>query len=184
MLYSLISCRTLPQEAYNSIIEDGLYTGYESGLLGRFNKYVIIKGDTAYTEEISERSSNIMINDNAYDTLFRKDDSTFIGRKFSLNLRSNILLLESKDQPEKKRSQIKLTRADKKERSLWNIRHNRLQLFQLEAKYRDRQHKIISEEERRKFTDAYTQLQKMTDMEQDEYLNTIEKFEKQYLESR
>lgn len=181
-----ISCKTNIYNGSTQIakIENGLYCGRQQGLLGSFDYFIVVGNDIARSENIYERSANIVIEKAYADTMLKENDSLFVGEKYLLIIETGKLFFTSKNGVFNKKFRIELSKCNEDIRRKWDKRHNQLQLFQISDKYKLVRNSITDPVKKDSFIRAFEILQSKIVLDQESFLKELLDFKKTYLLER
>lgn len=159
-------------------ISDGLYN-CQYVFLHVWDDFVLVKGDTAYVQGLSEIKSQIA--HGPYDTLIRQNDNKYIGAKYLLVKEQGVTYLVVRKRKEKNNKYYRLNPPDEAIIQKWDRRHNMLAVIKIDESYTERLHSSEHDSVRHeKLIEAHTALMRKVDTTQPAFAIELERFKKDY----
>lgn len=174
ILYMLVlDCKTTKAQ-----ISDGLYN-CQFVLMHVWDNFILVKGDTAYVQDLSEIKSQIAYG--PFDTLIRENDTKYVGAKYLLVKERGITYLVVRKRKEKNNKYYRLSTADQAIIQKWHRRHNMLAVKKLYEPYIKRLRTYENDSLRHEeLIEAYMTLVRKVDTTQAAFNIELERFKKDY----
>lgn len=177
-LISILVILVLNCNTASAQIADGIYN-CQYVLLHVWDDFVLVKGDTAYVQGLSEIKSQIAYG--PFDTLIKQSDNKYIGTKYLLVKEEGITYLVHRKRKEKNNKYYRLYSPDEAIIQKWDRRHNMLAVNRLYNPYIERLRSYENEPQRHeKLIEAHQVLMRKVDTTQPAFNIELERFKKDY----
>lgn len=178
LMFSLLgTIRTIAQT------QNKLYYANESNFIAPREVFVFIRGDTAFSQGLSEKHGQLYVGRPETDTMYKKAENLYVGARYMVSIKDKQLYFIRK-KLSKKNSALLLSIADEEIMRIWNKRNNLLVYYQLDSKYEEVLDKLIGDSQsQKKIEQAYRELRdKAKALDQEAFRKESRKFEIEYLE--
>lgn len=163
----------------HSQIQSGLYS--DSDKMDGSYQFVIINGDTAFSEKTDLKHTNVWIYENLQDTLIRQDDNSYSGNKYILQQKDGTLYLIEKNTKRKRETPIKIANHLV---SIRNGIHNEYAMSKMgiyNKYYLTIQYLRETSQNTDDIINAFHELEQKQDLDEESFLVEMKKFETKYL---
>lgn len=163
----------------HSQIQSGLYSDSDK-MYGSF-RFVVVKGDTAFSESTSQKHGHVWIYEHTLDTLIRQNDNSYLGNKYVLKQKDGTVYLVEKKTKRKRETPLKIAN------NLVSIRngiHNRYAMSKMgiyNKYYLTLQYLRETSQNTDDIINAYYELEQKQDLDEESFLIEMKKFETKYL---
>jgi hypothetical protein len=186
MKFFLLVLSSLLTQTALAQVQDKLYYGY-TRLIHQWDIFVLIKGDTAFAHGLSEIKG--MPQEWTTDTMYRKNDSVYIGQAWMI-LSDNKQLFFVNKKKSKNRTELSLINDNKELTHAWNRRNNLLVCYEINDKIDDKYYAMRRQVSKKskppaELEEVYRQLKwlemKADSLGQEDFRVQAKEFEKQCL---
>lgn len=147
-------------------------------------RFVTVKGDTAFSEEIGTKKMNVFIFQDRLDTLIRQNDDSYSGNKYVLKQKNGSIYLVEKNTKKKRETPLRIANEMV---SVKNGLHNRFAMGNMgiyKRYYLTRQYLLETSQNVDDIVNAFNDLEAKEYLDQQSFLVALQKFETEYLTIR